>query len=330
MSIENRLAHELKRQGESIHCPVIVRIQVEQLFDQRFSNKRSYDTRSSVKSRRRYSQALLVTLSILLFSGIAYASTLLYQMNAGNFSFSVSSNAQMNINSQEAQLIQEQMNQVRQQLAVGESALIYMPLLSQHKLPPLIKVTQPQAYTDLAEWRNQLDRGLSSSKLPDKLPEGFAFAEGRMELPVGGISPNELHDNLETLKKKANGSIAWHKITSSGSEPQALAEWKIPNLVYRNAKGEHIEIYYQLIPNSEKEKAIHVETQQMDQVDKMNLNGIDAYYSENKHSFLSPTCQSKALTWMGQENGRIVMYSVVSESVDVTKQDLVYMAEHMQ
>jgi hypothetical protein len=334
MSIEQRLTDELKRQGKSIQCPAAVGIRTEQLFDQRFSGKLSTGNLTSVFARpRRYSQAVIIALCLLLFSGIAYASTLLYQLNDGSFSFQVSSNTHKTLDDQQAQVVRERINQVRQQLASGESAMVYVPELNKLKLPPLVKVNQPLSYTSIEGWLQQLVGSAGAYKLPDKLPEGFAFTEGRTVLPIGAINADILRDNLETLKKQSKdgtAGITWKKFDADGTHAQSFGAQDIPNLIYQNAKGDQIQIYYQLIPDSEKVKTVQAQITGIEQVEKVSLNGKEAYYSVNNHAFLSPSNQSQALTWIGQDNGQIVLYSVLSESVGVSKQDLVFTAEHMK
>lgn len=334
MSIEQRLTDELKRQGKSIQCPAAVGIRTEQLFDQRFAGKLSKGNGTSIFARpRRYSQAIMIALCLLLFSGIAYASTLLYQLNDGTFSFQVSSNTQKTLDAQQTQAVRERINQVRQQLESGESAVVYVPELNKIKLPPLVKVNQPQSYTNIEVWQKQLVGGPGLYKLPDKLPEGFAFTEGRTVLPIGAIDVDTLRDNLETLKKQSRdgaAGIAWKKLTADRTHAQSFGAQEIPNLIYQNSKGDQIQIYYQLIPDGEKEKTVQAHITGIEQVEKINLKGKEAYYSVNNHAFLSPSNQSQALTWIGQENGQIVLYSVISESVGVSKQDLVFTAEHMK
>lgn len=334
MSIEQRLTDELKRQGKSIQCPAAVSIRTEQLFDQRFAGKLATGNLTSVFVRpRRYSQAVMIALCLLLFSGIAYASTLLYQLNNGTFIFQVSSNTEKTLDAQQAQALRERINQVRQQLASGESAVVYVPELNKLKLPPLVKVNQPQGYANIEGWQKQLVGIAGAYKLPNKLPEGFAFTEGRTVLPIGAIDADTLRNNLETLKKQSKegtAGISWKKLAADVTHTQSFGSQEIPNLIYQNAKGDQIQIYYQLIPDSEKEKTVQAQITGIEQVEKVSMNGKEAYYSVNNHAFLSPSNQSKALTWIGQDNGQIVLYSVLSESVSVSKQDLVFTAEHMK
>lgn len=336
MSIEQRLTDELKRQGASIQCPDTVAVRIEQLFDQRFSGKRFRNAVASVASRpRRYSQAIVVAVCLLLFSGIAYASTLLYQINEGAFSFRVSSNTQTHttFDPQQAKILREQTERVRQQLAPGESALLYVPEMNKLKLPPLLKVNQPQRYTDMESWKKQLVGSVESYQFPNILPEGFAFMEGRTALPIGGINADIVRDNLEKMKnlsKDQAAGITWHKFAANESESPTASELEIPNLIYQNAAGDQIHIQYQILPENEKEKTIQAEIPGLEQVEKVSLNGRDAYFAVNHQAFLSSSNQSKALTWIVKKNGLLILYAVSSESAGVSKQDLVFTAEHMK
>ncbi|OXM84885.1 hypothetical protein [Paenibacillus rigui] len=333
MSIEQQLKVQFRQEADSMVRPLQLDERIEQIYQESVS---THDVPSvkALRSRTPYGRVVVLAACLLLFSGIAYGSTVLYSLYSDRFSMEVSNAAELRFTTGQLQEIYHSMQQVRDQLAPGQSAWVYISALDSIQLPNapagtgLIRVNHPISYTDLDQWKQLAEQSLGRVKLPAALPEGFQFNRGELESLTGPVSATEVKSYYEPLKKKAaeeGKPMAWQEVT--GSSPESAAS---PRLLFTNIRQEQIEISVTRL--TEPERSIHVKLGMGEgsSTEKVQVAGKDAYYSVNANNFLSETGLYKDIQWLEAESGQTSIYHVSSPSREVTKEELVFVANQLK
>ncbi|MCR8632676.1 hypothetical protein [Paenibacillus radicis (ex Xue et al. 2023)] len=336
MSIENQLKLDLNRTAGKRKYPSELDDRIYRLFDKHWEKKGP----SFIKPwRKKYGSIAVLAASLLLFSGVAYASTYLYNLHANNISIEVS--AEPNLQFSQAQLneIQASIHEVRQQLSSGESAFVYINELDRVKLPGaptgmgLTKVNQPKSYTDIRQWKELVKVNFAGVKTPEELPKGFIFSRGELESPIGMLDAASMAKYYKPLQQQAAAAkqnMAWQKASAQDKEAPNDFISESPRLVYINNSRDQIEISYSVVPSSDKNTDMKIKTSTSSTADHVKVAGVDAYYTVNSNSFLSETGIVKDINWLEQQNGRTLIYHVTSPSINVSKEDLLFVANHMR
>jgi hypothetical protein len=333
MSIENQLKMGFKQTARQFISSPRLDARIEQSFDAHV--RKQAKSRPGYFASHKYGRIALVAVCLLLFSGVAYASTLLYSLQANNFTMEASGTSALRLSKDQLSEITGSLHQVRGQLAPGESAFVYIAALESIKLPEapeglaLHRVNHPQPYTDINQWKQLLGKGFQNIKTPTVLPDGFTFNRAELEGPIGMLDMDNYKKYNTLLKAQAAAApekIAWQKaVQEDAHEDQAVIP-KSPRLVYTNSQKDQIEISYTLIPPSDKKVDIKVKTSDASSAEKVQVADKDAYYTVNNSNFLSDTGKSQEIVWVEQREGQTVMYHAATSSVNVTKADLLLVA----
>jgi hypothetical protein len=338
MSIDKQLKLGLKQTASQLSYPPGLDEHVYELFEKHAMKKAS----PRVAPRRKsWSRIAIIAASLLLFSGVAYASAILYKLQTTNLSIEVTEGTELHFSDTQLKQIRESIHEARQQLAPGESAFVYIAELDRIKLPGapsglgLMKVNQPAPYPDMKIWLELLNTtgNFSGIKIPVELPHGFTFNHGELESPTGMLDAVDMAKYYKPLQQQAaeaNQAMAWQKAQARdiGTKQDFITE--SPRLIYVNSSQDQIEISYSVTPTASKNTDVKIKTSPSTTSEKLQVAGYDAFYTLNSNSFLSDTGVVKDIHWLEQKDGRTIDYHVSSSSLNVSKEDLLLVANHMR
>lgn len=327
MSIENQLKTELQQFAGTLHAPSQLDERIGALI-----RKHSRVTAPSLRpAKRKYAtRAALIAACIFLFSGIAYASSLLYTMQTDKVRVELTQQAAASLPASLSAELTQSVRDIRSQLASGESAYVYSAELEKQKLPALLKITAPAAYTDIDAWKTETKQRFAPFKTPTALPAGFAFIRAELEAPVGGIDAAAYEQYHSLLRKKAgaaNQTIVWQKAPSAD---KAVSPMDTPGLVYANGDGEQIEVRYQVFSGDDAMTDIRTITGESTTAENVSVSGKDGYYTLNRSHILSETGAMQSLAWLETQDGSTILYQVTTPSLKVSQDDLLRIANSLQ
>ncbi|GMX65794.1 hypothetical protein Elgi_50650 [Paenibacillus elgii] len=327
MSIENQLKTELQQFAGTLHAPSQLDDRIAALI-----RKHTRVTAASLRpAKRKYAtRAALIAACIFLFSGIAYASSLLYTMQTDKVRVELTQQAAATLPASLSAELTQSVRDIRSQLASGESAYVYSAELEKRKLPALLKITAPAAYSDIDAWKTETKKRFAPFKTPTALPAGFAFVRAELEAPVSGIDAAIYEQYHSLLRKKAgaaNQTIVWQKAPSAG---EAVSPMDMPGLVYANGDGEQIEVRYQVFSGDDAATDIRTLTGESTTADKVSVSGKDGYYTLNRNHMLSETGAMQSLAWLETQGGSTILYQVTTPSLKVSQNDLLRIANSLQ
>lgn len=323
MSIEKQLKHEYVRASAALSCPSEVNEMVHSRWKQRNGAKPWYRARIS---RR----VIGVALSLMLFTGFAYSTQqLLFSEHRDGFFWEIAKDSTIQLDPAFIADIHQQLDGIRQQLAAGQFAHVYLSDLEKNisgvESSGLISIGNPELQTDLEAWRSVLQQaGVNPLGVPDQLPNGFIFQSGMNtgafhEVVIADIP---LVQELKHEAKQAEDGVAW-RLMEAGVEAQPGSY----TTTYVNAAGEHIYVTVNEFP--EDIVGFTMITPESTDYEGLDIHGETAHYIVNNQSFLSPTQLAKTVSWLHKESGRSAMYTVTTDVDRVTKEQLIAAAESL-
>ncbi|MEF3304843.1 hypothetical protein [Paenibacillus sp. GYB003] len=327
MQTDNELKRIFHRRAAAVMPPASLDERVAGLFERHIGTQ-------PAKTRRRARSAFgrrtaTIALALLLFGSLAYASTTVYRMSTENFRYSMTADPTIALKHASGKQIYEAVAFVQGKLGEDEKAVTFIRLLDEEKLPPLISVSKPRLYTDIAEWKKAVKFD-AAWKMPQRLPEGYKIAGGRTQFPIEAVTAEWADRYGSKLKKEAQKSedaVSWIIIGKGGHPPYPGID--IPNLVIKTKAGGEIIVSWMSVPPDTK-VAMDVKTGGMTVAEKLDVNGVDAVYSYNADHFFSPTGRMQSLSWSEQKNGTTILYQLSADAPDMTKNDLVAIARNME
>jgi hypothetical protein len=271
-----------------------------------------------------FKRILIIAACLLALAGLIYGVNLL-QSNQGNgVKMPDFTQAQM-------KEIHSAITEVQSQLSPGEAAFVYITELDKIKLPGidqglgLARVNAPKPYTDLIQWKELTKENFTDFKTPTKLPNGYSFKSGALEYSMGNIDPANTKKYYTMLKSKAEAAkqnMAWKKAELEDTVKN-INIIDMPTLTYTNNNQDQIDIAYLILPLSVKVD------RKVNSTEKVQVAGFNGYYSVNKHNYLSKTGTMQDIQWT-EQHGTTIQYTVSSPSLNVTKQDLLLVANNLK
>jgi hypothetical protein len=337
MSIENQLKLAFKQSAEQLKKPHQLDARIEQLFDTHSQAKGILPKWFS--SSNKFTRIAVIAACLILFSGAAYASTLLYSMHSNHFKLEASSDSQLNFSQGQMKEIRGSINEVRSHLASGESAFIYIAELDKIKLPAaregagLSRINNPQPYLNINLWKDLTKKAFADFKTPTILPDGFTFTKGELENPIGIINMENVKKYYNLLKKKATAAqekMAWQKAGAEDSIYDKDFISNSPRLIFTNNRYEQIEVSYTIIPASDKDTVMKHMVGDSSTAEKVRIADFEGYYTVNKNYIFNDTGYMQDINWLEQLNGQTIIYHVSTPSQNVTKADLVLVANNLK
>lgn len=327
MSIEQQLQQHFHKHAEKLHIPTEIDNKIQKVLQtQHFAA----DSNVKRKSSRRFSRFALIAIVVLLLSGFAFATTqLLFNTYNEKVSYSYYVDSTLTLQHITGEEIRDALNYVKSQLEVGETAVVYLTDYAKEKHPliqqyPLLSVTNPYTEKDYKHWQTSLTQVLHGYKLPESLLNTYSFVGGHSGYPLysNGITPNmdQLTDSLRKEAKETKSKLVWKKIVPENSPITAYTS------IYKHSNGDDVYITMELYPD----EPLMVEsfTSEAMTNGQINIDGKEAFYSHSKNIF-SDTDEYQDLFWMENIDGQTVIYRIGTTSVQLTQEDLIQIAKHM-
>ncbi|WP_028553063.1 hypothetical protein [Paenibacillus sp. UNC451MF] len=326
MSIQNQLKSELQQYAGQMTFPRELDGRVERVFNAYAAKKQR---RTFLRDSKR-ARIALIAACILLFSGVAYASNLLYTMQTNKVQLEVSKNAAVQLPDSLNEQIRGTFREVRSQLSPGEAAVVYVQPLEQRKLPAVTMLVHPAAYTDIQHWKQQVEQAGTQLKTPTVLPQGFYYVRGELQPLVGMLDAESYAKYEKKLKQQAKETkqtIVWQKAEAPSISADGFYS---PGLIYANTHNDEIEVRYQLLPASEEHMDLKLTTGDKTTGEKVSVAGKEGYYTVNPQSIFTDNGAARDVSWMDSVDGRTILYHVMTSSANVTKDELLAVANSLK
>lgn len=240
-----------------------------------------------------------------------------------------------------------ELQQVRSKLAPGESAVVYSSKFSK-LVPemtdiPLISVSNPIMIDELDAWKSILDQEVGKGyKLPQPQMLDFPliFVGGKR----GGVYGPDMTSSdvklLQELKAEAETSAqarASEQSKTTSGRPVDQFAWRVRNeqqaadspirsytARYNDAQHNVIDVTLQLVKEQVEMRLIASGAEQT-----VEVNGSKGVYLRSEPFIFSETNQYQTIQWLETQDNVTIIYSVGSESIGVTKQQLLAVAASM-
>jgi hypothetical protein len=321
MRIENRLADAYKREAMDINSPKELDDRIMKMYEKQAHKERVVSMRTK---KNRMMVFALVGVIALMITGF----TVQYVMKLGDDRVSLEySTVEISYDPALANVVRDQIQQVKEQLEVGEVAYAYSKEIA--KLTPNISddilyaeyVSKPYLFEDLEEWKKMLSDKKVRYKLPDTESENLFFKNGIEERAFGGlINQLDIASELQNDVKLSGGELAWKKI-----EPNHRVLHPVYTTLYEGDNQEIVSVMMELVLEETK----IVSTTNVSQ-EKVSMNGLEAHYSETDKFIHSDTNHYQSLIWVETLDEMSMVYTIGSPSEDMTKERLISIAESMR
>ncbi|MNI23281.1 hypothetical protein D3C73_768660 [compost metagenome] len=332
MSIQNELKETFKAYTSQIEPSKRLDARIHKLYRKQIQSKGAPTMNLQQKiltlPKRRLIPSIIA--ACVLFSGVAYASNLLVNFTTSQVNYQVSTNSLLNLDSETTERLRQHIQTVKMQLAPGENAYVYLAEMDRLKLPALQKVTNPELIKDINQWKQLTSQKGTLLKIPSSLPADFAFDSASLQGSMSLISPTEYKEHERTLKKQAKQSadgVAWAK--SSTVNPQVMNN-QTPVLTYSNKNQGTIEVIYQLIPSTDKVVGIKQMVSDHSIAEPVQVWGADASYLVNPSNIFSAAGNTSTVQWLEKVDGATIIYTISTTSPEVSKEDLLLVANSMK
>ncbi|MEW9698908.1 hypothetical protein [Paenibacillus sp. SI8] len=338
MSTQQQLKTAFKQVTDQLHPPKQLDAKIEQLFHTNIVDNQAVRSEDTGRKRpfslfqgSKRKIVILALASMLLLSGAAYASQLLYSLNGKGVQLQVSKESAIDLSHSESVAIYNELQQVKSQLADKQSAFVYLRPLAERQVPALLLVQQPVQYNVLNEWKAAVEAIYPTLKMPTDLPEGYSFAAGQLQNWIGVYSPDEAKSYESKLSKKSqkgSSGITWEK--TPDNRP-ALSSLDSPGLIYRNHASQQLEIRYQIFPQTDGNIQIKGMINEQAKAEPVNLrNQTAGYYVANDNNFSSENGYLQSLQWIENQNNHTILYTISTSSPTIALEDLQKMANSVQ
>ncbi len=322
MFTETTVKRAIQREAEQITSPRQLDAQILTLFE------RHHQTRPLPKPKRLYRASVIAACCMMLFTGVAYASSVLYILHTDSVQLEVTKDSAVNLPQATVKEISESLYDVQSQLAPGENAYAYVPELAQRNLPAVIRVANPTLFPDLTAWKEAITPYAAAVKLPTDIPQDFNLEGGRLQQAMEGTDPDKLNTYETTLKQtsqQTGGKLSWVKAETVQAPQLGI---NTPNLLYTNKRNGQIQLSFQVIPDAN--TAVSVKTGDFATAEKVSVHGKEAYISKQDNNFLTKTGYYLELSWIEAANGQSIVYQISTDDAAVTKDELLRMAASMK
>lgn len=326
MSIEQKLKDEFKQHNKNIVCPSSIDLRVNNLYRERLMEKRGEHL---MRRNKKWSKVALVVLIITVLSGFAFAGrTLLFEESKGNLTISAEALQGVDLSETQLESIRKARKEVNAQLNVGESAVVYLSALDNVSSLPIIPMIQPDLNNNLNSWRSELLEHHFNVLPPDSLLGSYVFAGGMKKYPFGTLEGSEsdmkaLAQELKTGRESSGKEFSWKKIDSTSSLPLTTY-----TSVYRNNNQDTL--YYliqQIAPDSK--IRLNMLTPSSTTYEELDLNGHTARYFKNNTFVFTDSQAYQEISWMTEEEGQATIYTIGSDSPEMTKEQLIEAANQL-
>jgi hypothetical protein len=323
MRIEEKLRKEYEWAAVELHC------------DPALDSKIGIVAKKELEGKKWMKKGILfrpklahVAAAFVLLTGFGYAThSLLYKIDEGSMHMEVQAQKDFSLTQITPEEIRRELASVENQLATGETAIVYFAELEKEKHPvyrqnPVIGVEKPAIVKDWKEWKAVLEKASIGQALPQQLSDSFSFLEGKQGTPYGVMIGQQDHEWLQELQeesKQTGKSVVWKVVPKTASPIEAYTS------LYQNQQKESIYVTVEVLPQDEVN--IQVSTPETTKYESLQVGGKKAHFTKNDQFLLSKSGQYQELSWLDQDGQKTIMYRVATDSPSVSKEMLQQAAE---
>ncbi|MEK4251504.1 DUF4367 domain-containing protein [Paenibacillus sp. FSL W7-1287] len=318
MSIEKQLSEVFKHNEASLQCPPSLDNRIMAEYEQAAMDK---GRNVKMMKKGRLPKVALIAIIVVLLCGFAYGSKFLFSNATDKLSYQLYSSDAFHLKEETFQNVRATINEVQSQLAPGEAALVYLPEVI--KDFPLYGVYNPEYIADKQQWQQVLEEQGVTEQLPDSLlGDEYQFEAGAvMNYPLIGLDQDDLIAELEAERKSSNNEKPIWRLTD-----RMMDSYSKFTSVYRAAHGNAIQLSWQIYDEVTK---IDGYTSPTTDVEELNLNGKKAHYTKNNQSLLAESGVLQSVMWLAEKDGKSIMYTIESDSPDISKETLIEAAKSL-
>lgn len=321
LSIEKRLAEEFER--DSRMCPSDLDVRITAEYRQQVMQQGG---KSLMFKKSKMPKFVLVTLILILVCGFGYAGGRQLFSDHGKLSISNRTEQQLEFKQEDVAKIRGSLQQVKAQLSPGESAVVYLRDydLEVEGTPVVFGITNP-LLIPLEAWKTALQQQGVQEKLPDTLLGSYNLAEGMETSPFQATLGKDAYAILDELKaegKTSGSEMLWRK---TGATDDIVATY---TSVYRNAAGDTLYLTWQIAGSDSNPVIFQLSPPGITSEDAQ-IGGITAHYLKNDQSLFGQSPVHQDVTWLSQTGDKAVAYHVQTDSVSMTKEQLVEAAKSL-
>ncbi|GAA0382482.1 hypothetical protein [Bacillus horti] len=327
MFIEKGLKQEYKRKAGTLQAPEEVEQHVFQHIQDLNGQKNRQGKVAAFLAKfsllQRMPRTAVIAVVLVLLVGFGFGVTQLFSMEMDHALFEVEYDKRFTLVHTSSEEIMSQLKSVQSQLEPGEAAIVYLPELEKEAFPhfreyPFMKVGNPILYQDLNQWSEILGSPYNLVKQPNYLPEDFTLQGGVLDLEYWGALSWEGMQLGEELVQSAQGNMEWVRYT----EPEYT-----PTFVYEDASKN--KIFVSPFYVGEEVMKMIMTVNSFTDYEQVNIRGDEGFYTNNSDHILYEG-DVQGLSWFEKIGESVFQYSILTNSPDVTKEDLIKMAESVR
>lgn len=320
MRIEKHLADAYQAQAMEIYSPKELDARIRRLYEEQAQRERKV---SMGTKKNRIVIFALVGLIALMITGF----TVQYMMKLGDNRISLEYYAsEVSYDPAIASVVRGQIQQVKEQLEVGEVAYVYSKEIAEltpnlsDDLPYAEYVSNPNAVEDYEVWKATLSGKKLIYKLPDTGSGHLSFIGGIEGRPFGGlVNQLDVASELQNKVKLSGGELAWEKVESNHEM------FPVFTSLYEDEFQEVVSVMMEPV------------TENMNQVimseashEKVMIHGQEANYTEVNKFLYSDTGHYQSLVWVETLDEMSIVYTIGSTGEQMTKERLIAIGESME
>lgn len=360
--LEKKVTLALQHKAAHIVVPNELTAQVEQLFDNHFASTGEqkeqhqhtvptstvdrkhtlYRIMQRVKVRFRWRAAALLVSMMIVLSGGAYASNMVYSILSGQMMITLDSQNSSSITSEQTLQYRDMIDTILAQIQPGQRAYVYSNLLPQLGFESVVILTKPKEYDSIAHLQQALQPTESGFPKPKYIPSHYQFAYGTDTSWItnnslyGGESKIRLVRGLLQYKlTHLTESYAWMPVPSADTDtitqPDAL-----PRLIYTSSNGHTLSMSF-----SKLDQVVN-STLELNVPQQANASIVPSrkgklIYTSTEHSYMEGIPQSgwstlQTLNWSehSTEKDTSWLISLSSNDPDLSQADMIRIAEQIQ
>lgn len=325
MFLEDQLKNEFRKKADTIKSPKQLDQHIASLFHSYHEKRPRKDHSFSLKVPRYALYALI----FVVLAGFGYAtSKLLFETKSNTLNLEVRQDTTLKMETISKDQVRNDIAMVKENLVPGEAALIYFADFENEAHPffkemPGMIVSKPIKVHAYEQGLKMLDSLFHSYKKPKMKIDNYAFTNAFAGFPLDGGLTSDMINRLDKLKQEAKDTrkhVIWEKLDEI---PQILPAI---TLTYKNDKENKIYLTLKKINGNTK---LETTIDEDSSFEKLMVHNQKAYFIKNTDQFLSSTGEYEEILWIEQSGKETIIYSIASDSLEVTKEDLLMMANNM-
>ena len=326
MSIESRISQVLKQETDRLTAPQELDERVLGAVGPQLAALREKGNVRAGKRLFGWKKAAVFALVFAVLTGFAFGATKLYETEYNGIGVEVFSDSSLKLTRTSGDEVRQTLQAVKQQLNPGEYAMVYFDAFTKESSAllremPGIGVHRPYVYNGYDAWQQLVQQETGGLSVPASLGDDYGFvsgAEGYAQDGYTTVEGIELLDKLKQEARQSGESIRWEKVAN----PTQVLE--VYTTFYESDSGEKVYMTVEVLEPRMKLRMTSISNE----TDQLRVGDKEVYYMDSQH-FLSATDRVKDFSWEAGTDEQPVIVHLASESLDVTKEQLLSLVRGM-